>query len=247
MRNVIFIAALAALLISERLVNAAEPPVCGDVNGSGRLTSSDALAVLKAAVGQPTDLQCPPPSLPQTTGQEVCFTANGLPISCQSTGQDGDLRMGLARSYTDNGDGTITDNNTGLMWEKLDNSRKAGLAGIHTATRLYVWSDALGKVAALNFAGFAGYNDWRLPNISELMSLIDISHEKPAIDSVFNTNCVADCTIATCSCTGSEYTWSSTTSQFTPANAWIVDFTAGGVSVDFKTTPDLVRAVRGGL
>ena len=42
----------------------------------------------------------------------------GTVIPCAGTGQDGDIQAGATLSYTDNGDGTITDNNTGLMWEK---------------------------------------------------------------------------------------------------------------------------------
>ena len=53
------------------------------------------------------------------TGQTLCYNSAGSVISCAGTGQDGELQKGVARSYTDNGDGTITDNTTGLIWEKL--------------------------------------------------------------------------------------------------------------------------------
>src|SRR5207249_5145188 len=53
------------------------------------------------------------------TGQTTCWDSSGNVIPCAGTGQDGDLQKGAPLSYTDNGDGTITDNNTGLMWEKL--------------------------------------------------------------------------------------------------------------------------------
>ncbi len=52
------------------------------------------------------------------TGQTTCWNSAGTVIACAGTGQDGDIRAGATLSYTDNGDGTITDNNTGLMWEK---------------------------------------------------------------------------------------------------------------------------------
>ncbi len=59
-----------------------------------------------------------------------------LPRSGQTTsygsGSDGDLRPGAAMSFTDNGDGTITDNVTGLMWEKKDDSN-----GIHGKDNTY--------------------------------------------------------------------------------------------------------------
>jgi hypothetical protein len=53
------------------------------------------------------------------TGQTGCWDSSGNPISCTNTGQDGDIQAGATLSYTDNGNGTITDNNTGLVWEKL--------------------------------------------------------------------------------------------------------------------------------
>ena len=59
------------------------------------------------------------------TGQTTAYGA----------GTDGDLQKGAPRSYTDNGDGTITDNTTGLMWEKKD---RAG--GIHDWGNQYTWS-----------------------------------------------------------------------------------------------------------
>src|SRR5262245_21039547 len=63
----------------------------------------------------------------------------GLPATGQTTaygtGTDGDVQAGDALSYTDNGDGTITDNNTGLMWEKKDDSG----GGIHDMDNTYTW------------------------------------------------------------------------------------------------------------
>src|SRR4051812_39636776 len=97
----------------------AADPVCGDVNRSGTVTTTDALAVLRKSVGQPAPLICPVPGGPLETGQTTCFNTTGNVIACSGTGEDGDLRLGLSRSFTDNGDGTITDNKTGLMWEKL--------------------------------------------------------------------------------------------------------------------------------
>ena len=106
----------------------------------------------------------------------------GLPATGQTTsygtGTDADVQAGDALSYTDNGDGTITDHNTGLMWEKKDDS-----GGIHDFDNTYSWcvdvSPANGTcdngtnsmdgtivtfLATLNGGGgFAGYTDWRIP------------------------------------------------------------------------------------
>ncbi|GAA6184479.1 DUF1566 domain-containing protein [Aliiglaciecola sp. NS0011-25] len=95
--------------------------------------------------------------------------------------------------YVDNGDKTITDTSTGLMWAKNDSGMPMN------------WVEAL---AYADNASLAGYSDWRLPNSKELQSLVD--YEKatfPAINTqYFNT------TLTTFSSTeDSYYFWSSTT------------------------------------
>ena len=66
-------------------------------------------------LGSRSGCGCPLPA----TGQTTCWDSNGNAISCAGTGQDGELRKGAALAYVDNGDGTVTDVNTGLVWEKL--------------------------------------------------------------------------------------------------------------------------------
>ena len=77
------------------------------------------------------------------------------------TGSDGDLQKGTARSYTDNLNGTITDDSTGLVWEKLTSD-----ATIHDVGNFYTWADAFAKIAALNTANFAGHSDWQIGRAS---------------------------------------------------------------------------------
>ena len=76
--------------------------------------------------------------------------------------------LGRARRFTDHGDGTITDNLTGLMWIR-DAQQVSG-----TMT----WSDALTECNDLNYAG---HTDWRLPNGRELRSLLDLGEDNPAL------------------------------------------------------------------
>lgn len=177
------------------------------------------------------------------TGQTTCWNAGGTVIPCAGTGQDGELQKGLAVSYTDNGDGTITDNRTGLMWEKLSDD-----GSIHDKDNTYTWTNAFAvKIAALNGGGgFAGYTDWRLPNVNELQSLANYGAVNPAVHAPFHMGCVGSCTVTTCSCTQSWYYWSATTFQTPSASAWRVVFTGGGVSTDGKAGNYYVRAVRGG-
>lgn len=108
---------------------------------------------------------------------------SGLPKTGQTTsfetGDDGDLEKGLPASgdrWTDNGDNTVTDNVTGLMYpdsiESLPEPFTTGLGGPNTLT----WADA---ISAANSLSFAGYSDWRLPNILELLMLINFETNSP--------------------------------------------------------------------
>ncbi len=177
------------------------------------------------------------------TGQTTCYDTVGSVIACAGTGQDGETQNGLARSFTDNGDGTITDNNSGLMWEKLSFD-----GSIHDKGTTYTWANAfVSKVATLNGASFAGYNDWRVPSVSELQTLVNFGAvSSPSVYSTFNTGCVAACTVTTCSCKQSSYYWSSTTYQTYPSYAWYVSFSAGDTYSGSKTDFRYVRAVRAG-
>jgi hypothetical protein len=176
------------------------------------------------------------------TGQATCYDAAGTVIACSGTGEDGEFQKGVARSYTDNGDGTITDNRTGLVWEKLSDD-----GSIHDWDNIYTWTDAVAsKVAALNAASFAGHTDWRVPNINELQSVVNFGRGDPAIDPIFSSGCVSGCSGIACSCTHSNYYWSSTTYHLNPPAAWAVAFLNGWVLADFKTVEYYVRAVRGG-
>jgi hypothetical protein len=166
-------------------------------------------------------------------------------------GSDGDLQAGVARSFMDNGDGTITDNSTGLMWEKKDAS-----GGIHDLGNDYTWSTGTNDMdgtlvteflATLNGdGGFAGHTDWRVPNRFELDTLVNLEMESPATHSQFHSGCAAACTVSTCSCTRSSYYWSPSTYRGMTSVAWVVSFIDGHSTGDCGTVGYPVRAVRGG-
>ena len=87
-----------------------------------------------------------------------------MEIPCSGTGQDGDTLAGLPwpnPRFTNNGNGTITDNLTGLIWDQ-----DAGM------TVFNGWQAALEAVKNLNSAQYKGFSDWRLPNVNELASLL---------------------------------------------------------------------------
>ena len=96
-----------------------------------------------------------------------------------------------------NGDGTVTDTSTGLMWQQQT-------AGAMT------WEAAISYCEGLSLGG---YDDWRLPNRNELQSLVDYTRYNPAIDTAAFPDTMS-----------SDY-WSSTTiRQRVPVHAWCVDF-----------------------
>lgn len=132
--------------------------------------------------------------------------------------------------FTDNGNGTVTDRATGLIWKQC----AEGLSGAGCATGTPVtfsWQQALQQAAD---AVFAGSTLWRLPNKNELASLIERRCYDPAINARFFPNTPV----------GSYR--SSSPSAYSGA-AWYVDFDYGGVHDSFhKVVAGYVRLVRGG-
>jgi hypothetical protein len=132
------------------------------------------------------------------------------------------VRGGNAQNhFIDNGDGTVTDTSTALMWQQA------------TAPETYNWDQALSYCENLTLAG---YSDWRLPTIKELNSIVDVSRSSPAINMADFPNTMA------------YHYWPST--SYVPYNdvAWNVDFTDGRCSAHpyLKSLYSYVRAVRGG-
>jgi hypothetical protein len=216
---------------------------CGGDLTTCQADLTTAQADLTTCQGDLATCQAAPQGQRLKTGQTTCYDTAGTVIACAGTGQDGDLQKGLALAYVDNGDGTITDTKTGLMWEKQSDD-----GSIHDKDTTYTWANAFAtKVAALNGGGgFAGYTDWRVPNVNELQSIVNYGAVNPSVSPAFNTGCVASCTVTSCSCTRSSYYWSSTTYQGFPVFAWYVVFADGLVGYETKATNFYVRAVRGG-
>jgi hypothetical protein len=124
--------------------------------------------------------------------------------------------------YQDNGDGTVTDTWTGLMWQQGDDQNDDGGR---------VWEDALAYCEALDLAK---HQDWRLPNYRELASLVDYSRYNPSIDPLFFE------------CRSGGY-WSGSTYINSPGYAWNVYFSYGYKDWPVKDHGIFyVRCVRGG-
>ena len=96
-----------------------------------------------------------------------------------------------ANQFVDNGNGTITDNATGLMWMQNDNG-----TGV-------LWKDALSYAENLTYAG---YSDWRLPDTKELQSIVDYTRS-PATTSSAAINPIFNCTQITNEGGVADYPW----------------------------------------
>ncbi|MDH4161917.1 MAG: DUF1566 domain-containing protein [Nitrospirota bacterium] len=144
----------------------------------------------------------------------------GLIILC---GMAGPAKAG---TLVDNGDGTVTDTGTNLMWEQAQT--------VPPAT--YTWEEVITRCEDLVLPA-AGYADWRLPNVKELLTIVDDTRYDPAIDPVCFPN------------TQSYAFWSSSTNflSSTGAIAWGVEFYHGSASRNLnKTMKFPARCVRGG-
>lgn len=188
---------------------------------SGSISGS---AVLKVIVNLPR------------TGQTKCYDAAGLVIACTGTGQDGALQVGVVwpnPRFTDNGDGTVTDNLTGLIWLKDANciftSYPTFDADATAGDGRVTWQHALDFIAGINAGTFpncgGGRTDWRMPNKNELMSLVDTSRSNPALPSVHPFTNVA-ITLSY---------WSSTTDAGDTTRAWQLATYYGSWMRDTKT------------
>ena len=180
------------------------------------------------------------------TGQAACYNTAGGAIGCPAHGglseQDASYNPPANQpNYTDNGNATITDNRTGLMWKKCAEGQ-TGLTCTGTAT-YDSWANALLACSALTFpvAGTV-YTDWRLPNVRELMSLINYGKTNPPlIDTTYFPN--------TPYVTAPGF-WTSTTYMAQAGGftnyAWFVNSALGNVQAYIKTDGYYIRCVRGG-
>jgi len=209
---------------------------------AGKLSDGTTTVNVAIQTNRP-DLECRAPAPVAQTGQTVSYSAH----------DDGDDRAGVVQPkprFTDNADGTISDNLTGLIWLK-----NANCAGAPAASQ----QNAILAVTSLNTTGTMNnfdcgdrsnasshQTDWRLPNIKELESLINYGYSNPAFSGASGLAKGTAQDPFTNFQILNGY-WSSTTYAGDPTVAWGINYSNPNTIVNngAKTFSGFVLAVRG--
>jgi len=178
-------------------------------------------------IGASSTVTVAPAPVPQT-GQRTSYT----------TGDDGALQMGIewdaATRFTDNGDGTVLDTLTGLIWLKNADCKEIGDPN--------TWSNVVSEIRTSLVDGVCGLSDgsaqgdWRLPNVRELLSLVDYGESDPALPEGHPFESVIV-----------YFYWTSTTRDYGPdgISAWSVNLLEGNTEVRDKASAQRIWPVRG--
>lgn len=137
--------------------------------------------------------------------------------------------------FTAHDNGTITDNKTGLTWKRCSEGQTWTGVTCAGTTASYTWQNALKQAQTLNAGGgYAGNTDWRVPNVKELLSIVESQCLLPTTNLTVFPN----------SPSNSVY-WSSSSYLTDTTQAWFVAFNYGGVASMLKSYGYWVRLVRG--
>jgi len=202
---------------------------------------SDGVTIIQVGIGRCTTTGAGGGAV-AATGQTTCYDTSGNVIACAGTGEDGDVLAGTplpSPRFTDNLDGTITDNLTGLIWLKNANCFGANRTWAQALNDANILADG---TCGLTDGSSAG--DWHLPNLRELYSLIHLGFSGPAVSNTagtagWTTNGDAFDNLA-------SFHWSSTTKDVNPTEAWLVNLHDGGVVGATKIAAQRVFPVRSG-
>ncbi|WP_200250877.1 DUF1566 domain-containing protein [Thiococcus pfennigii] len=163
----------------------------------------------------------------------LCLAQMATPLVAQQACNQQMLYSTPAGTFLDNGNGTVTDVRNGLMWKRCAEGQSWQVSGCMGLATRVDWASAMEGAADTSFAG---YDDWRLPNIKELNSILERACRSPAIDAtVFPA-------------TPSSAFWSSSPDNQNPWSlnnySFKVYFTAGGTFYGARDGYEHVRLVR---
>lgn len=189
------------------------------------------LLLIALLLSVPLSAQTAVVQLPKT-GQTGCWDAGGSVVACAGTGQDGNKLSGVAwptSRFNDNANGTVTDNLTGLIWLKNANCFNSN-----------TWLQALSAAntlasGACNLTDNSVAGNWRLPNVNELESLIDLQNINPALPTQNAFGNVQ-----------SQYYWTSSTFISDKTTAIVVGIGNGSVVNGVKGNSYYIWPVRSG-
>ena len=155
-------------------------------------------------------------------GYNIDGTSSGASIPAGVRAVRGEENIYGVNDFEDNNDATITDKATGLMWTQQDSGAVNDDGTIRAETDDNfgygrTWTDTLAWVEKMNELNYLGHNDWRLPDIKELQSIVQYEKtELPATDPDYFNLSRPDC-----------YVWSSTTCGDFPEMADYMAFGKG--------------------
>ena len=156
---------------------------------------------------------------------------NLLPTVTQAVCRDDITPSTPDSRFTINNDGTVTDLQTDLMWMQcsLGQVWEGGECVGDIST--FSWSGALSEAQSYSFIG---YDDWYLPNIKQLASIVEQACDSPAVNETIFPN------------TSSNTYWSSSPYAYSDGSAWYINFRNSGDGSYDKSNDEHVRLVRAG-
>lgn len=168
------------------------------------------------------------------TGQVTSYDEDGTRVSDGSIKDDGYYQLGAARSYSRRGD-VVIDNTTGLEWQDTEVLKKAWITRANWDAKNY--NDTSGDTAASYCTKLIlDGDDWRLPSIEELQTLVDNGYREPSVTpGTFNNFPLYD------------YDYWSNAYVSDATKAWFVAFSSGYSGTTDKFLYRYVRCVRGDL
>lgn len=165
----------------------------------------------------------------------LCFPL----VICVGTVKAGTCQNNLLPSnpdaiYTIQTNGTVTDGRTGLMWKACSEGQIWSSSTCAGSASRFTWAQAMAKAKATSFAG---YSDWRVPNIKELQTLVEECRVNPSINETVFPSTV-----------WSAF-WSSSPAASSSSDAsWFVLFYGGDTSFGtVRSSVNYVRLVRAGM